>query len=144
MMRALVTACCLSIGLGSALVGVGSASGAPTVWSNTNSPEHSGENSLTAVSCTSSEWCMAAGRGRAGHTLFESWSGSTWTVVPSPEPPALPTHLYGESCSSPQFCVAVGNDVTGSTRPVIETWNGTDWSVRHNPRSLRTSMAFPA
>ena len=94
-MKTLVLLCCLSIGLGSQLVGGGPASGAPTQWSTTKSPKDNGEVSLLGVSCVQSDWCMAAGRVHGGRTLFESWSGSAWTFVPSPKPPGQPTYLQG-------------------------------------------------
>ena len=127
--------CCLSIGLGSELVGGSPASGAPTQWSSTKSPKDNGEISLVGVSCVQSDWCMAAGRVHGGRTLFESWSGSAWTLVPSPKPPGHPTYLQGVSCTSSQFCVAAGYDFgRNGTRAAIETWNGIAWSVTHSPK----------
>ena len=127
--------CCLSIGLGSELVGGSPASGAPTQWSSTKSPKDNGEISLVGVSCVQSDWCMAAGRVHGGRTLFDSWSGSAWTLVPSPKPPGHPTYLQGVSCTSSQFCVAAGYDFgRNGTRAAIETWNGIVWSVTHSPK----------
>jgi hypothetical protein len=140
-MKALGVLGCLSIGFSSVLVSAGSASAVPTEWSYTNSPHGSGERSLFGVSCVRSDMCVAIGRAAcrkvgtpAGCTLFESWNGSQWSVVPSPKRPSYTTYLGGVSCATSQFCVAAGYD-SGSTetQTVIETWNGTNWSVTPSP-----------
>jgi hypothetical protein len=133
-MKTLVVLCCLSLGLGTVLVGVSSASAVPTEWSYTKSPHGPGEQGLFGVSCVRLTMCVAAGRASDGGTLFESWNGSAWTVTPSPTPPGHPTYLGGVSCANSRFCVAAGYDFGSSgTQTAIETWNGTDWSVTPSP-----------
>jgi hypothetical protein len=53
------------------------------------------------------------GNGNA-KTLIESWNGVAWSVVPSPSPAAGRT-LYGVSCLSANWCVAVGQFADGTT-----------------------------
>jgi hypothetical protein len=40
--------------------------------------------------------------------LVESWDGSSWSVVPTPNPGAADHVLNGVSCVSPGFCMAAG------------------------------------
>jgi hypothetical protein len=50
--------------------------------------------------------------------------------------PKIAANLYGVSCVSPTFCVAVGHvDVAlpQQDAAVVELWNGTTWSVDSTP-----------
>jgi hypothetical protein len=66
--------------------------------------------------------------------LAERWNGSTWTIVPTPNPPCTSVTcksqggdiLYGVSCPSPTNCVGVGT-------MGIERWDGTRWTVQPSP-----------
>ncbi|HEV2361533.1 MAG TPA: hypothetical protein VGS21_07515, partial [Acidimicrobiales bacterium] len=55
------------------------------------------------------------------------WNGSAWQTgsIPLPAGSFLAT-LTGLSCSSPSFCMAVGNYATGDFSVV---WNGTSWKL---------------
>src|SRR5947207_2707581 len=77
-------------------------------WSVVPSPNikpATNNNQLNAVSCVSATGCIAVGE-QAGPTangtlvsaLIESWNGSAWSVVPSPQPGNRA--LYGVSCIS--------------------------------------------
>ena len=68
-------------------------------------------------------------------TLAEHWDGSTWSVVPTPDPGWAGNHLYGVYAVSPDDIWAVGQELTGSTpdQPLVEHWNGSYWSVVHVP-----------
>jgi hypothetical protein len=134
-MKILVTVNILILTLGGVIAGAASSSAAPAQWSITSSPTTTGERTLTGVSCVQSDMCIAAGRGGAGTTLYESWNGSSWTVMPSPQPPGRPIYLGGVSCGGPQFCVAVGYDFgsSGPTKTAIETWKGKKWRVTPSP-----------
>jgi hypothetical protein len=88
--------------------------------------------SLSGVSCNSSANCVAVGyydsAGRASQqTLVESKSKKEthWHVLPSPNP-GNGGQLDSVSCANSTNCVAVGQHATG---PVIESWNGSVWSV---------------
>jgi hypothetical protein len=95
-------------------------------------------DSLTAVSCTTPAICVAVGDqsdgGTVTRTLAETWDGTNWRVVPSPNPGTVGI-LYGVSCSATTNCVAVGRYYSdGSTdHTLAETWNGAAWSVTPSP-----------
>ncbi len=86
--------------------------------------------------------CFAVGYYTTGvpqvaDTLIEEWDGTTWSVVPSPNPADNENILFGVSCSSPSFCMAVGdqNDVSQppSESTLIEEWDGSSWAVVPSP-----------
>ncbi len=61
----------------------------------------------------------------------------TWSVVPSPSPGTSSNFLYGVSCASAAACTAVGSKASfGGTTTLIESWNGTSWSVVTSPNPL--------
>jgi hypothetical protein len=65
----------------------------------------------------------------------ERWDGRRWSLVPIHAPPGfLPPLLFAVSCTSPQFCMAVG---AGGTRQgqtaVAEVWDGRTWSSATTP-----------
>jgi hypothetical protein len=72
-------------------------------------------------------------------TLIESWNGSTWAIVPSPNQAAGRlgvNYLDGVSCVSASACTAVGFYWTNSRRvpkTLIESWNGTAWTIVPSP-----------
>lgn len=128
--------------LGAALVGLMAASSQAPVsalpfnWSVVPSPNVNGtvaSNELNSVSCVSKVSCVAVGdEARHGreNALAESWNGTKWSVVPSPQP--FHRAFYGVSCTSAAACVAVGASFTGpagDTTELMESWNGTAWSV---------------
>jgi hypothetical protein len=126
----------------------GGAEAAPSSWSVTPSPNHGGgTNSLNGISCTSSTSCMAVGyaynKSGAAKTLVESWNGTSWLVVPSPNQGTDDSYLYGVHCTDPSNCVAVGDDITpgasGAELTLVESWNGTAWSIVPSP-NLSTSI----
>ena len=56
-----------------------------------------------------------------------------WTVVHSPNRGSTDV-LYGVSCPGPTWCVAVGNyEVGNSVQSLVESWDGTTWSVSPTP-----------
>ena len=112
------------------------------------------DNSLGAVSCAGGT-CVAVGYTNAGivdQTLAEQWNGTAWTVVPSQSfLPIRDSDLYGISCVTPTFCMAVGS---GSARTVdpdaaSEEWDGDGLDDRpelrqqpaHNRRSCTACRA---
>src|SRR5438093_5065997 len=60
-----------------------------------------------------------------------------WSVVPSPSPAPTFNELDSVSCLSATACTAVGNHAVTSgvagPRTLIESWNGTSWSVVPSP-----------
>jgi hypothetical protein len=97
-------------------------------------------NYFEGVSCTSATACMAVGyfdnSSDIAKNLTASWDGTSWTGVPSPSPgPADNNFLQGVSCASAAACTAVGYSlVSGSKdKTLIESWDGTSWTVVHAP-----------
>ena len=75
-------------------------------------------------------------------TLTESWDGSTWRIVPSPNPTGVAgSELIGVSCPGPNSCVAVGEsfDNTGNSFTLAEIWDGSTWSLVTTPNAASGS-----
>ncbi len=94
---------------------------------------------LNAVSCTSPINCIAVGTetsSASSQTLVEVWDGTSWSVASSPNVGTGDNALLGVSCvDSSDFCVTVGYEDNSSNidEPLIETSNGTDWSIASSP-----------
>jgi hypothetical protein len=119
-------------------------------WSVVPSPNRKAnppENQLFGVTCLSATSCTAVGYGNKKDpgnafaepkTLVERWNGTAWSIVPSPNRPGL-DGLQGVSCVSASACTAVGSSTASpksgpsSYRTLIETWNGTAWSIVPSP-----------
>ena len=130
--------------LGSAVVQAGRAEAAPTVWSIVSSPNVSGveSSSLQGVSCISPTDCTAVGESTSNNyfvekTLIESWNGTSWSIIPSPDPSgATDSDLQNVSCLSSTDCTAVGessSDSFSTFQTLVESWNGTSWSIIPSP-----------
>ena len=97
-----------------------------STWSIIPSPIPSGSSSaaLQAVSCVSATDCTAVGYSyptNAITTLVESWNGSTWSIVPSPNPiGSTSSELQAVACSSTSSCAAVGYSYDGSSYTLAE------------------------
>lgn len=110
-----------------------------TSWSIVPSPNKgTGGNKLFGVSCVSASSCMAVGfsHKHSIKTLTESWDGTSWSIVPSPNEGGNSDILDGVSCTSPTNCVAVGyngSPPASNTKTLIESWNGTSWSIVPSP-----------
>src|SRR5206468_3378703 len=127
-------------------------------WSIVASPNQSGatDSSLSRVSCPSATRCYAAGSYFAdapgGKTLVEQWNGTTWSIVPSPNPSGpTDSSLNSVSCASTTNCYAVGSYSTPTSgKTLVEQWNGTTWSIIPSPNasgatdSILTSVACPS
>ena len=85
--------------------------------------------------CASAVECFAVGfastaRG-AFHSIIERWTGHSFVATVSP---ALgETTLWGVSCSTPRFCVAVGEAGEPKAVTVVESWNGQRWARVASP-----------
>jgi hypothetical protein len=114
----------------------------PTTWVLSASSNTSGTltNVLFADSCVAGGTCLAVGNsttaaGRA-QTLIESWNGTSWATVPSPDTSAnLDNALYAVSCTSASACTAVGTSTSalGHTQTLAEVWKGSTWSLTPTP-----------
>ena len=94
---------------------------------------------LSGVSCVGTTWCVAVGwsenlDGSGDETLIESWDGSTWTIVPSPDPVAgTASSLWNVSCLTTTDCTAVGAASFGT---LIESWDGSTWTIVPSPNPI--------
>jgi hypothetical protein len=104
------------------------------------SPKSAASSVLNAISCASAARCLAVGSSdtAAGdaRTLAESWNGSRWSIVRSPNPKGSPdSELNAISCRRPTACVAVGLYVNRKSvsLSLAESWNGSRWSIVRSP-----------
>jgi len=91
--------------------------------------------SATAVS-PQDVWAVGEQQLRSGvfHTLVEHWNGSSWSVVPSPNPGTNGNHLFGVAQDGPDNIWAVGQrNGRHSDAPLVEHWDGKHWKVSEVP-----------
>jgi hypothetical protein len=116
---------------------------ASAAWTYPPTPNVDGAwlTKLSAVDCSSANSCMAVGVAyafspTATGPVAERWDGASWQIVPTPSPPGTTFNpLNGVSCPRPNVCFAVGSSQSssGTTRPLVELWNGTSWSIQPSP-----------
>ncbi len=93
-----------------------------TQWSIVSSPNGPGQtdNYLYAVSGVASDdlWAVGYYISVSGQyrTLIEHWDGSSWTIMPSPNPGAELNYLYGVEALAPDNVWAVGDYVDNNVR----------------------------
>ena len=120
-------------------------------WTRQSVPRPSGttKSYLNGVSCTATGGCKAVGGYRNGSvqsgTLAEHWDGTTWRVVPTPNPAgATFSGLNGISCVGAN-CIAVGGSTSGSggqsTQPISMRFNGTSWTLKPVAKPAGTALA---
>jgi hypothetical protein len=116
-----------------------------TAWSIAHSRNRSGFDELLGVSCVSGSACTAVGASAQSEsspryrTLAETWNGTAWSILPTPNPDTGqdPDILSSVSCVTAAFCAAVGEyGPADSAEPVTEIWNGRTWSVAPSPQKL--------
>jgi hypothetical protein len=115
--------------------------GTQWVIMTTPNPANASLAELTGVSCPKANSCMVAGFAFIGsatgaQTLTERLNGTTWSIVPSPNPTAsVSTTLQGLTCTSTANCWAVGQwqNGSGADKTLAERWNGTKWSIVTTP-----------
>ena len=110
-----------------------------TSWTVVPSPNVSSSSvsKLGGVVCTAPNACAAVGSylgAQGSTTLAETWSGTSWRVVPSANV-AGNGSLFSVSCASANDCVAVGVHArsTGVNATLIEQWQGTRWTTVSHP-----------
>jgi hypothetical protein len=70
--------------------------------------------------------------GSTSKPLTTSWNGTTWKTTTSADPSNSVSILFGVSCASATSCQTVGHYEKNSTTTqlaLIESWNGTKWSL---------------
>jgi len=114
-----------------------------TAWKTVNPPDpkNTVSSGLDAISCRSASFCLVVGhwlRLVPPHDQLESlvWNGKKWTlksVLPIPAK-SSGARLWGLSCVSATWCMAVGSYSVGSAQPVLsEIWNGKKWTIHRPP-----------
>jgi hypothetical protein len=148
--RTMIACAILGLGLGTA------AAAAASGWSIQRIPDPAGASYsvLSGVSCASRMTCTAVGYftnpAGAGVTLAERWNGTRWALQRTPTITGTTSSLlFGVSCPSRTACTAVGSVTkrAGTTVPLAERWNGTDWSSQPIPTPARvngSSVAYLA
>ena len=110
-------------------------------WEIEPSPEVAGatQSDLGAVSCPTLTTCIAVGSETnvsfTSSTLAEEWTGTNWTIEPTPDAGSPDTQyqdLAAVSCTSPIACTAVG-ETDFPTETLAERWNGVDWTIQPTP-----------
>ena len=123
-----------------------------TAWSikQAGNPPSAVYSVLDSVSCAAATACVAVGNyldfsSDDSRTLAETWNGSTWTVMATPNPAgSIVSYLLGVSCTSATACTAVGDWIAGADRKsakrsgplaatLAEAWNGTTWVIEATP-----------
>jgi hypothetical protein len=119
-------------------------------WQVVPSPNsNNAQNALNSIAILSAHDAWAVGgtyssrRYKTGHTLTEHWNGSTWAIVPSPNPGNAT--LSSVAAVSSTNVWAVGSYLNLKTRnseTLVEHWNGTRWSVITSPNIGPDSSLF--
>lgn len=85
---------------------------------------------FTGISCAAVNTCMAVGWSEDASSdqnpLAEEWDGTSWHLLPVPDPGSAFALLRDVSCVSATYCVAVG-DAFGPL--LAEVWDGATWTI---------------
>jgi hypothetical protein len=123
----------------------------PTSWSIVTTPNTSPtqENQLLGVSCPTTTFCVAVGHAKNAsdidQTLIETYDGSNWSIVPSPNTSTLLDNDLAEvSCTSTTSCIAVGTAMspTHFAQTLVEKFDGVNWSIMSSPNTSPTQPQF--
>lgn len=119
---------------------------------NSPSPDIQGNtlNAVTAIS-TSDAWAVGYKHDNNlndSRTLTLHWNGTSWTVLPSPNPGTTAGCMNGNTgnvlssvaaiSSNDVWAVGLAFNCFGLLRPLIIHWDGTQWKAVPNPK-LRTN-----
>ena len=107
--------------------------GYPKRWVARTASPPVGLFGLVGVSCTSSTFCMGVGGQGNTATYAATWNGGSWSTVSIPTIPLTQSLLDSVSCTSPSQCTAVGYSGSTSHTALVETWNGTAWTIATTP-----------
>ena len=120
-------------------------------WSTVAITDPAGTTSaqLNGITCYGSNWCIAVGQagvsGPATVTVAETWNGSAWTSVPPQNVGSGSTSslLNSVACAGMSFCEAVGQsmDSSSNTHNLVESWNGSAWTIATSPDNTHVSGA---
>jgi hypothetical protein len=111
-----------------------------SVWSVVPSPDVTNYDTfLRGVSAISTNDVWAVGGYRdlvssVTSTFIIHWNGSSWSIVPSPNPGSISTYLVGVSARAANDAWAVGDYFDGiTTYNLILHWDGTGWTQATTP-----------
>jgi hypothetical protein len=100
------------------------------------SPNGTGHNDVFATSVISANdvWAVGVQTNAASHdqTLAEHWNGTSWTIVPTPDPGPSHNDLNGVAAISTNDVWAIGeywDPTIGAWLEFAAHWNGSAWSV---------------
>ncbi|HET9591993.1 MAG TPA: S8 family serine peptidase [Solirubrobacterales bacterium] len=112
-------------------------------WTIETTPNASGaeQSELYDMACepSSTSTCTAVGSqtasGGTSTPYAQYWNGSSWANQSTATPAGTTAaELQADYCLSKTSCVAAGSYTTASgTFSLIESWNGTSWSVQTSP-----------
>jgi plastocyanin len=73
----------------------------------------------------------------ANKTLIEHYDGTSWTILPSPNPASLASYLSAVIAVAMNDVWAVGHylDNGGVYRTLVEHWDGTSWMIVSSPNA---------
>ena len=111
-----------------------------STWSVQQFQQPSGGGVFQAVAATSLYdawavgWTGGTNESAGQATLIEHWNGSSWTIVPSPDPGSS-SYLSGVTAISPNDAWAVGHAVSsgGTDESLIMHWDGSTWTQVPSP-----------
>src|SRR5262249_7387823 len=111
-----------------------------TAWSVVPSPNvGAGHNYLNAVAAVAANDVWAVGNtltdSSNDSTLIEHWDGSSWTVVPCPNPGATFNSLGSTTALAANNIWAAGSssDDGNNSQTLIVHWDGAAWSAVSSP-----------
>jgi hypothetical protein len=118
-------------------------------WSIANDPQPGSERDMlfgASALSPSDVWVVGdqEGRDHVFRTLAEHWDGSSWTVVPTPNPGPNGDLLYAIQAVSPDNVWAAGQQLGGDSpdQGLVEHWDGTKWSVVPVPTPASASLVM--
>ena len=122
-------------------------------WSEIDSPNTTEYNWFNGVTATEvdSAWAIGYqiedGGNAISHPLAQLWNAGQWSVVDGPEvPDGHYTNLSDAASNSATDVVAVGtsNDLQENYDPLVEQWDGSQWSLAAVPEmsGLPTTFVF--
>ncbi|MGC1183703.1 MAG: hypothetical protein WBA31_00945 [Candidatus Dormiibacterota bacterium] len=113
---------------------------ADSAWKQAAAPTSSND-APAAISCADASHCWAVGvryQGSNKLSLIEAYSGTRWAVESSPSIADSVSgydqdSLSGIACPSTTDCWAVGEYFDGGDIPLLEHYNGADWTTVAGP-----------
>jgi hypothetical protein len=90
--------------------------------------------SCAAAACTATGYSTIGGTDGPERTLAKSWDGTPLVGGARPQSGSGDNDvLESVSCISATACTAAGSSIVGRALTLIESWNGTRWSVVPSP-----------